>query len=162
MRLCTPPRLRYALPAFTPPMKPFFIHAAALACVLAACTAKPKPEQEAVFAAIRENLSAMEREDINAVMATVHPQTPDYEASRAVIEEIFKKYDLKFELIDLKLAGIRDGEAKVAYTQKTTRVGGDTDLPDNIVEGVHTLKKDGDKWKIINSVQLRITPLQPK
>ena len=135
---------------------------AVLACALAACTAKPKPEQEAVFGAIRENLDAMQREDLNGVMATVHPQTPDFEASKAIIEEIFKKYDLKFELSNLKLVSLKDGEAKVAYTQKTMRVGGEADLPDNMVEGVHTLKKDGDKWKITNSVQLRVTPLSPK
>src|SRR5687768_11448427 len=87
-------------------MKPLFFPIAALACAFAACTPNVKSEEEAVFSAIRENLQAMEREDIDAVMATVHPATPDFEASKGVIQDIFKKYDLKFELTALKLVSL--------------------------------------------------------
>lgn len=143
-------------------MKSLSLLAAALACVLAACSAKPNPEQEAIFTTIRENLQAMEREDINAVMATVHPETPNFEASKTVNEELFKNYDLKFELVDMRLVSVENGEAKVSYKQKTHRVGGEADEPDVLAEGIHTLKKDGDKWKIISSVALRFTPLPRK
>lgn len=134
---------------------------ALLVCALAACTPKSKVDETAVFGAIQENLSAMQREDINGVMATVHPETPDFEASRAVFEEIFAKYDLKYDLRELKVVGTTETEVKVSYVQKTQRVGGATDLPDNIVEGVHTLKKDGDKWKLLRTVSIRFTPLKP-
>lgn len=132
-------------------MKSFSIPAVALACVLAACSAKPSPEQEAIFSTIRENLQAMEREDINAVMATVHPETPNFEASKTVNEELFKNYDLKFELIELKLVSLKDGVAKVAFKQKTRRVDNGANEPAVFAQGVHTLKKDGDKWKIIST-----------
>jgi hypothetical protein len=132
-------------------MKSLSIPAAALACVLAGCSAKPNPEQEAVFATVRENLQAMEREDINAVMATVHPETPNFEASKAYNEDLFKNYDLKFELIDLKLVSLKKGEARVAFRQKTHRVDGDTNEPPVFAQGIHTLKKDGGKWKIVSS-----------
>ena len=143
-------------------MKPPFLPIAALAFVLVACTQKQNPEKEAVFAAIQAHLQAVEQENIDAVMATLHPATPGLEQQRQENEAMFKKYDLKFEIVSMKLESLTDTEAKVASTQKALRVGGEKDLPDLIYDSVWTLQKDGDKWKIINSVQLRITPLPPK
>ncbi len=131
-------------------------------CALAACTAKPRVDEAAVFGAIRENLKAMERKDINAVMATVHPETANFEASREVIAEVLTKYDLRYEVRDLKVVNTTGDEVKVSFVQQTRRVGGEPDLPDNLVEGVHTLKKDGDKWKLLRTVNIRVTSLQPQ
>src|SRR3954468_6098782 len=113
MPFATPPRLRYALPASTPSMKPFSAPAAAaLVCALAACTAKPSPEQEAALAVVRENVKAMEREDLEGVMATMHPQSANLEGQRQQIEKVFATFDLKYELSSLKLVSINETEAK--------------------------------------------------
>ena len=142
------------------PLRPLL--AVLLFGTLAACTPKPKVDQAAVFKVLEENMQAMQREDIDAVMATVHPASPDFASTREVIEQIFSKYDLKYELRDLKVVDATPDEVKVSFVQKTERTGGATDLPDNLVEGVHTLKKDGDLWKMIRTVTLRVTTLKPQ
>lgn len=136
--------------------------AALLACALVACGPKVKVDQAAAFGTLEENVKAMQREDLNAVMATIHPESADFEATRRVIEEIFAKYDLQYELRELKVVSATPNEMKVSFVQKTERIDGATDLPDNLVEGVHTLKKDGDKWKMIRTVTIRVTALKPQ
>ena len=123
----------------------------------AACAPKPNPEEKALFSAIEENTKAMEREDIDAVMATVHPETPDFEATKAFLEDYFSKTEFKYEVSSLKLIGLEDGEAQVSFVQKSIPANGD---PGAVVvaEGVHTLKKDGEKWKLLRSVAVPIVP----
>jgi len=140
-------------------MNPRLLLTALLVGTLSACVPKPKVDEAAVFGVLQENLKAMEREDIEGVMATVHPETPEFEATRSVIEQIFAKYDLKYELREMKAVSATDREVKVSYVQKTQRTGGADDLPDNIAEGIHTLKKDGDQWKLLRTVTIRFTPV---
>lgn len=142
-------------------MNPRPFSATLLAAVLAACTPQPKVDEAAVFGVIEENLQAMQAEDIDGVMATVHPEGADVAATRAVVEEIFAKYDFKYRLSGLKVVSVKDGEVQVRFVQTTERTGGAEDQADNVLDGVHTLKKDGAKWKLLRTTATRVTPLKP-
>src|SRR5688572_25482096 len=97
--------------AFVPPLmhsrRPF---TALLVCLLAACAPKTKVDQAAVFSTLEENLQAMQREDLDGVMATIHPAAPDVGEIRGGIEELFAKYDLKLDLRDLKIVNATPDE----------------------------------------------------
>ena len=142
-------------------MRPRHLFLLLLLGALGGCSPRRRADEAAIFAVLRENVSAMQREDIEAVMKTVHPGSPDFEGTRLVITDIFAKYDLKFDLRELKVINSKDDEVKVSFVQKTENVGGAKDVGDAIAEGVHTLRKDGAEWKIVDTVTLRRTPLKP-
>jgi hypothetical protein len=158
--LCHPPRLDYARAAPLR-MKRRLFPVLLLVGGATACSPLPREDEAAVFGIIQENLQAMQKEDLAGVMATVHSQGENLAATRAVIEEIFAKYDFRYTLSDLKVTGARNGVVRVSFVQRTERTGGADDRPDNIVEGIHLLKKDGAQWKLLGTVADRVTPLHP-
>lgn len=135
------------------------ILALALAALLIGCGSENKADHAAAFDLLQKNVDAMQREDVAGVMATVHPESPDFEATRGVIEELFSKFDLKYELSDLKVVSATPAEIKVSFVQKTMKVSGPPELPNHIVEGVHTLRKEGAQWKLFRTVTIRTTPI---
>ena len=116
-------------------------------------------DKDAVFGVIHENVHALEKKDINTLMSTIHPDCAAYAETRAAVEQMFKSVDLKCEVSDLKIVNSNGSEVKVSFKQKTTQVGTQADFNDNIVEGIHTLKLDHGSWKIIKTLQQKITDL---
>jgi len=123
-------------------------------------TSAPAPaelasELEEVF---RKNLEASVKEDLGALMATLHPKSPAYAATRITTGRLFKAYDLKYELISFKYI-CKDGVYALARVkQKTTKTSGPAFL-DNLVDAIHVLRKDGQDWKIWQSAVLEVTYL---
>ncbi len=115
------------------------------------CTPKPIVDENAVFSSIKDNLNAMQNNDTEGVMATIHLESPSYGSTREVLQDLFKKYDLRFTLTDLKVVSATPNEVQVSFVQKTERLKGPEDLQSSICDGVHTLRKDGGKWKIYNT-----------
>lgn len=116
-------------------------------------------DKDAVFGVIHENVHALEKKDINTLMSTIHPDCASYAETRAAVEQMFKSVDLKYEVSDLKIVNSNGSEVKVSFKQKTTQVGTQAGFNDNIVEGIHTLKLDHGNWKIIKTLQQKITDL---
>lgn len=133
----------------------------ALALALISCN-KPMADKDAIFGVVHEHIHAFQKKDVETVMATIHPESPAYEATKAAVGEMFKTVDLKYELSDLHLESATPEEMKVSFKQKTTKIGGTGQFMDNIVEGVHTLRRDKETWKIFKTLQLKITDLQGK
>ena len=158
MDFAQPPRCAIH-PALLRPMhfRPLLVIVAA--ALLTACGPQHKVDQAAVFSVLEKNMDAMQREDVASVMATIHPESPDFEATRGVIAQLFAQFDLKYELRDLKVVSATPEEVKVSFVQKTTKVAGPAEIPTHLVEGVHTLRKDGGEWKMIRTVTIRTTTL---
>lgn len=139
------------------------LFALVLVCGLGACAPKPQLDEAAVFKTVEDNVRAMEHKDIDGVMATVHPKSSGASSeARAEIEGIFARYDLKYTLSDMKIVSETPEEVRVRFVQKTEKSGGDADFTDFIVEGVHSLRKDGDKWKLFDIVITKTTPVKPQ
>ena len=94
------------------------------AFALSACSPKPIIDENAVFSTVRENVNAMQNKDINGVMATIHPDCPAYANTKEDLGELFKKYDLRFTLTDLKMVSATPEEVKVSFEQKTEKISG--------------------------------------
>lgn len=132
-----------------------------LTLALVSCD-KPLADKEAIFGVVHEHVHAFEKKDVDTVMATIHPDSPAYEGTKAMVGVMFKSVDLKYELSDLRLESATPEEMKVGFKQKTTKTGGTGQFTDNIVEGIHTLRLDKGTWKIFKTLQLKITDLQGK
>jgi len=117
-----------------------------------ACAPKPMVDENAVFTSVKDNVNAMQNKDLEGVMATVHPDSPSFGSTREVLQDLFKKYDLRITLSDLKIVSATPEEVKVSFVQKTERLKGPVDLQSSVCDGVHTLRKDHGKWKIYNTL----------
>ena len=135
----------------------------ALAISFAGCEkVAPAPDNAVLIQAIQDNVHALEKKDIDAVMATIHPQARSFESTRQIVSEMFKAIDLKYTLSDLQVVSATADEAQVHFVQQTEKTGGDGQFQPNIVTGVHTLRPDQGKWKIYSTRQISVTGLDGK
>lgn len=134
-----------------------------LAFVVSGCEKpQPPPDKAVFFRTIEDNVHALEKKDLDAVMATIHPKAPSFASTREIVGEMFKALDLKCTLSDLQLVTASPEEARVSFTQKTEKTGGTGEFQNNIVKGVHILRPDEGKWKIFNTIQTSVTGLDGK
>jgi uncharacterized protein YchJ len=100
---------------------------------------------------IYANAKYMAEENLSAVMSTIHPESPVFENTRKLIQEIFNQFDLNYKIERLEILEENQEEARVRFVQVTRKVAGN-DFTDNRMKGIHTLMKDGDSWKIFSTV----------
>lgn len=127
-----------------------------LLAVIISCSSKKDyltPED-----AINANADYMTKEDLDGAMSTIHPQSPDYETTKRLSEKIFEVYDLNYKIENMRVVEENDSVAKVNFTQVVTKIKG-PEFKDNRTTGVHTLKKDGDSWKIYSTELVKIEML---
>lgn len=117
------------------------------------CSSEKK--YETPEALIKANAAYMNEENLEGVMTTVHPKSPSYEGTEAMAKQIFERYDLNFKIENMKVLEQTDKEAKVQFTQVTTKIKG-TDFKNNKTTGIHTLRKDGDSWKVYSTEMVNV------
>ncbi len=108
-------------------------------------------DSDSILAVIQANVDATRREDLAGYMATIHPQSPVYAETQAIIEMGFDLYELRYEVSGLEVLSQTATEARVAFVLVTTKISG-PDFQDNEVTGVMILRLDGGQWKIYNQV----------
>lgn len=97
--------------------------------------------------AVEENLRAYNAEDAAAALAVVHKASPEYEPTKAVLEEQFRELDVKATLVDFRTMG-HDDEFVVARV-KTRYDGPDgSGFQDNIVDSILLFHQEGGVWKL--------------
>ncbi|HEX8295768.1 MAG TPA: hypothetical protein VF593_05675 [Chthoniobacteraceae bacterium] len=112
-------------------------------------------EEAAVFAAIREHLAAMEREDIDAAMGTIHSQSPGFDATHDLARQLFAQADLKYSVADLKVIRRTRDAIHVSFLQQTRG----SDGRETRMSGVHVLREEEGRWKIYDTPQSQVRPL---
>jgi len=121
--------------------------------VVLACSSKK--EYETPESLIKANAAYMNEEDLEGVMTTVHPKSPSYDGTEAMAKQIFDRYDLNYKIENIKVLEENDKEAKVEFTQVTTKIKG-KDFKNNKATGIHTLRKDGDSWKVYSTEMVNV------
>jgi len=121
--------------------------------VIFACSSKK--EYETPESLIKANAEYMNEEDLEGVMTTVHPKSPNYAATEAMAKQIFDRYDLNYKIENIKVLEENDKEAKVEFTQVTTKIKG-KNFKNNKATGIHTLRKDGDSWKVYSTEMVNV------
>lgn len=123
---------------------------------------KPIADKEVLFGAIHEHIHALEKKDVETVMATIHPDSPQLEDVREAAGIMFKTVDAKYTLSELRIESATPEEVKVSYVEKMEIIGGDRKFVDNIVEGIFTLRPDKGRWKIYKTLPTKITDIHGK
>jgi hypothetical protein len=119
--------------------------------------AAERPTDAEVKAVVAENLKATQASDLDAIRATIHPdsiaQNTIGQAAAAL-----SAYKLKYEAVSVGFIGMVDDYALIRVVQRTTRVAG-PDFLDNEIDGIWALRLDGTKWKYWTQMALKLRPL---
>lgn len=99
---------------------------------------------------IEANAKYMNEEKFDEAMNTIHKDSPAYPATESMLKQLFDRYDLNYKVVSMKVTEETDLEAKIEFVQITSKLKG-PEFKNNKATGVHTLKKDGDSWKIYST-----------
>jgi ketosteroid isomerase-like protein len=108
------------------------------------------PEEAEVKQVLTDQLEFLRAEDIEGVLSTMHPESPQYAATRSLLEQVFELYELDHELESIEVVEMSEKEAKIRAVQVTYRVDG-PELSDTKVTAIHTMRKTDGGWKLYNS-----------
>lgn len=112
--------------------------------------------KKTIQAVVIENLNAAQKENIQALMKTVHTNSPVYQATRSQSEMIFAAYKLKYKLHSVRVIG-QDGDWVFARIDVTTTKVDGPDFRNNRTSLLQVFRKDGDSWKYWNQLLLDLT-----
>jgi len=99
--------------------------------------------EKAIRDVVMANVEASEKEDLQALMATVDPESPVYEQTKELMGVAFLAFDLEYDLEQLNVIDVTDKDAYV-YTVTTTKKADGPAFGDNRAWQVHLLKKQAD------------------
>lgn len=99
---------------------------------------------------IEANAKYMNEEKFDEAMSTIHKDSPAYPATESMLKQLFERYDLNYKVVSMKVTEETDLEAKIEFVQITSKLKG-PEFKNNKATGIHTLKKDGDSWKIYST-----------
>ena len=112
-------------------------------------SSQPTPTNQQLFDVLHKNARAGVDEDLEAYMATIHPNSPLYDQTEDVLIDMFAQYDLDFKFYDMTVTSLKSKEAKIHFSLLTRKRAG-PDFRNNIVIGTMTLRPDDGVWKIYN------------
>jgi hypothetical protein len=135
-----------------------------LACTTAlfvGCEKITEADKTAAVETVRANLEAMKTRNADALSETVHPSSPNFEETKSAAQRQAERYTLLYDLKSAEFDSIKGGEIRVRFVQETRKVLGPDDLKDNRVTGLHTLRRDGTKWKLWGTQVQKVEELGP-
>ena len=109
------------------------------------------PTSENPMTVIFENIRASNAENVSHYMATIHSQSPSYQATKKMTQEAFTLFDLSYKVSGLKIIKQTKNEVVVAFTLTTRKIRG-PNFRDNRINGEMILRQEAGKWKIYNQV----------
>ena len=118
---------------------------------------KGRSEIEAqIKSTVLENIRSTQAEDVDAMMKTIHSESPMYESTKKQVTQIFGKgLNLKYELLKFKYIATDGDYALGRVRQRTTVVGGPK-FRNNEIDMIVAFRKEGDTWKFWSQAILEI------
>lgn len=108
------------------------------------------PQEDAILDSVRKQVEALNRRDAETALTYVHPNAPGINQTRVLTKKMVQEYELLYMIQKLNVDSVTGDEAKVSYTEIVQRMSGG-DYRSNRVTGVHTLRKDGDVWRLFTN-----------
>jgi hypothetical protein len=130
------------------------------AALFTGCEKITETDKTAAVETVRANLEAMKSRNVDALSETVHPASPNFEATKAFAQQS-DRYTLLYDLKSAEFDSVKGGEIRVRFVQETRKVLGPDDLKDNRVTGLHILRRDGAKWKLWGTMVEKTEELGP-
>ena len=98
---------------------------------------------------LKENLKAYKTEDIEALMASIHPDSPVRAHTEEFSKIAFSMYDVDYEYNNLEILELSESEATIKITQTTKKIKG-SNFKDNRATSIQSLKKYNGEWKFFD------------
>jgi hypothetical protein len=137
------------------------VFVAVAALFLAGCERITEADKAVAVEVVKANLEAMKKRDIEALTATVHPNSPYFEESKAFAQQQAERYTLLYDLKSAEFDSTKGDTIRVRFVQETRKLMGPPELQDNRVTGVHVLRRDREKWKLWSTEIIETAPLGP-
>ena len=102
--------------------------------------------------AVKENIKHTQNEDVDAVMKSLHSQSPSYLPSQQMIQQLFPAYDLKYELLSFQFVG-EDGEYAYARIKQSTKKVSGPAFQNNIIDALMVFKKRKRSLEVLGTSQ---------
>ena len=99
---------------------------------------------------VEENVRAYDARDTDAFLRTLHPQSPGFEATKAILSDQFREGDIKVTLVDYKYIGHDDEFAVARVKMKTMAPPGSTNFQSNVTDSIVVFHRDefARAWKL--------------
>ena len=130
-----------------------------LALFFAGCHRVTEADQAAALATVKQNLAAMQERNFEALSATIHSQSPHFEKLKMQTEQLFKRYEIQYELKNAAVESVARDTIRVRYEQEATKTSGPPEFRSHRSTGVHTLRREGSAWKLWSTEQQQVTYL---
>lgn len=113
--------------------------------------AQSDPREGPIRDLIKRHFEAIEKEEIDDFLLTIHPRSPQYNNTETLMRRIFEANDLSYEWRILKIDIKAEALAYVEIEQTTKRVSGRV-FRNNYIRYRNELRKYDGKWKIFNTI----------
>ena len=120
-------------------------------------SAADRPTDAAIKAVVDANMRASDAKDLDAYLATIHPDSPTRPSLPDEIAAL-DSYDLAFSAPSVKFVAMSGDYALYRVVQRTVRKGG-PDFLDNELDGIWAFRKDGTSWKYWSQLIFEMRPL---
>jgi len=99
---------------------------------------------------VEENVRSYDARDTDAFLRTLHPQSPGYEATKAILSDQFREGDINVTLVDYKYIGHDDEFAVARVKMKTVAPPGSTGFQSNVTDSIVVFHRDefARAWKL--------------
>jgi len=104
---------------------------------------------KSIRAVVAKNLWATQAEDLEAMMSTIHTQSPAYLQTKTQIQPLFDNFDLSYRLLSFRFIGYDKPYAIARVSQRTTKKSGPA-FKNNVVDMIQIFRKENGRWKYWN------------
>lgn len=132
----------------------------AVALAFAGCERITDADKAAALATVKQNLEAMEARNAEAVAATIHSQSPHFEKTKMLTDQLFKKYELHYELKEAAVESVARDTIRVRFVQDVVKISGPPDFKSTRTAGVHVLRREDGAWKLWSTENQQVTYLE--
>jgi ketosteroid isomerase-like protein len=118
-----------------------------------AATAPAKNQQQErkiLQALFKKHIQALNKEDLQAYLATLDPKSAQYKEAQAQTQKLFKEYDLKYEVETIEVISIGQQNAVVKMVATVKKIKGGS-FADSKIIAYNTLRKTSQGWRIADT-----------
>ncbi len=116
-------------------------------------------DRQAVKSLFAQHLQSLNREDLKGYLATLDAQSSKYEQVKQQTAQLFKDYNLKYELKSLEIVSLNGSTGVVKMIATVKRVSG-ASFTDSKIVTFNTIGKINGKWQISDTEVESLTALR--
>jgi hypothetical protein len=126
--------------------------ALAITCVVPGY-AESNPTADAIKNLVERSIRALQEEDLDASINTIHSQSPSILGVKKDLPTIFENYDLNTELLSFAFIGQNEDYAVARTKTRYIKISGP--FWQNVeTDSISVYRKENDEWKYWNNVKL--------